>query len=67
LEECPVAPGSIVGGVIDTVQCCGEQPYRGPYHTRGGLNQCCGITLMNSVSMECCSGDPDSPSPIGGC
>jgi len=66
-EECPVAPGQIESNIVDTVQCCGDQPYRHPFHTRGGLNQCCGITLMNTVSQECCSGNPDSPAPIGGC
>ena len=65
-ENCPVAPGQ-QDNIVDKVECCGEQPYRHPFHTRGGLNVCCGETMMNSVSHECCPGNPDSPAPIGFC
>merc|ERR1712178_27365 len=50
MTECHIGPSGPEGA-----RCCGEVPYRFPYH--GSNKDCCGQKTYNVNVMECCDDD----------
>jgi len=40
-------------------ECCGAHPNRFPFKTFNGDKACCGDRTYNTLSLQCCAGDPD--------
>jgi len=50
---------TFIGGGPADKECCGVHPWRKPFHTRGGANECCADATMNAkifntISHDCC-------------
>jgi len=57
-QNCP----TVVGGGPDDRECCGEYPYKRPYHTRNGANECCTndgsfVQVFQPLTHFCCLND----------
>lgn len=37
--------------------CCGDYPFRKPYHVDNGVKKCCGEVPYNTEFMQCCPGE----------
>jgi len=54
--NCP----TIVGGGPADRECCGSYPYRRPFHTRSGVNECCTddaefVQVYQPLTHDCCT------------
>ncbi|CAG5109948.1 Oidioi.mRNA.OKI2018_I69.chr2.g4415.t1.cds [Oikopleura dioica] len=47
--------------------CCGDEIFRYPFATNGGLRACCGTRTYNTETLECCSQEDSDIRSIGMC
>lgn len=55
-QNCP----TVVGGGPDDRECCGNYPYKRPFHTRNGANDCCTndgsyVQVYQPLTHFCCN------------
>jgi len=61
-QNCP----TVVGGGPDDRECCGDYPYKRPYHTRNGANECCTnagsfVQVYQPLTHFCCNNEQVLP------
>ena len=61
-QNCP----TVIGGGPDDRECCGEYPYKRPFHTRNGANECCTnggsyVQVFQPLTHFCCGNEQVLP------